>query len=363
MDVTGDTPTKVLVVDDEIGYCRKLGRYLSARGYDVVTATTGEEAVSIGTRTRPELLVTDWMLRGDVNGLHVIDALKAVYPKTRIVMMSGFATADLREEAAQRDVAAFVEKPFSPEQLECAVEHALRVETPARPNLRIPLVSTDKDGRILRTNDAAKELFGRGLRGDCAFDDLFPTGAAPELAAAAYGWLEVSIAAVNETVLCRLRTRSFGNEGWMALFCRNEHAAELAYDPSVKLLIDDSDSDRIRWKLSGHGLVIDPDGSTRSLVSTVFEELGSICHSADDLERALEIYQKDSEIRYVVIDCAAGAEIQEFVSGIVRIRPDCTIVGQCEQHFETEFARVGIRNTIRKPWTVADFMSLLIDHG
>lgn len=363
MDAKKSTAMKVLVVDDEIGYCRKLGRYLSARGYDVVTATTGEEAVSIGSRTHPELLITDWMLRGDVHGLHVIDALKAVYPKTRAVMMSGFASADLREEAAQRDVAAFVEKPFSPEQLESAVAHALQASTTATRSLRVPLVSTDQAGRVVRTNDAAIELFGRELGDDCVFLDLFPAGEAPALVAAADRWLEVSIKAVDEVVSCRVRTRSFGNDGWIALFCRNEYAADLAYDPSVKLLIDDSDDDRIRWKLNGHGLVVDPDGSTRSLVSSVFEELGSICHTADTFERALEIYEKDSDVRYVVIDCAAGTEIQEFVTDAMRIRSDCTIVGQCEQHFDSQFARAGIRSTIRKPWAVADFMSLLIDHG
>jgi CheY-like chemotaxis protein len=362
MDATGCTRTKVLVVDDEAGYCRKLGRYLSARGFEVVTATSGEEAVSIGTRTRPELLITDWMLRGEVHGLHVVDALKTIYPKTRTVMMSGFASTDLREEAAQRDVAEFVEKPFSPEQLESAVERALRMDTPSRPNLRIPLVSTDTDGRILRSNDAFIELLGRELGDGAVFHDLFPSGAAPDLAAAAAQWLEVAITAVGETVPCRLRTRSFGEEGWMALLCRNEDAAELAYDPSVKLLIDDSGRDRIRWKLNGHGLVVDPDGSTRSLVSSVFEELGSICHTAHNLERALEIYEKDAEVRYVVIDCAAGEDIQAFVARAMRIRPGCTIVGQCEQRFDIEFARAGIRDTIRKPWTVSDFMSLLIDH-
>ena len=88
----------------------------------------------------------------------------------------------------------------------------------------------------------------------------------------------------------------------------------------------------------------------------VFAELCQI------VEEAIEIYEKDAEVRYVVIDCAAGEDLQAFVARAMRIRPGCTIVGQCEQRFDIEFARAGIRDTIRKPWTVSDFMSLLIDH-
>src|SRR5262245_34348935 len=123
----------ILVVDDEGGYCEKIGRYLSSLGYEVLTATNARDAILLAGVHHPTVLITDWMLCDKVHGLHVVDTVRTVYPTTRAVVMTGFASGDLRLEARTRDVCAFVEKPFTPERLALAVEEVVAMGSPRPP--------------------------------------------------------------------------------------------------------------------------------------------------------------------------------------------------------------------------------------
>ena len=117
--------TRILIVDDEPTYREYLERFLKRDGLDVRTAETGSEAIELAREFAPDILLADWMLRCEMHGIEVGEALRAVRPDLRILLMTGFPTADLEAEAARVGIDGFLEKPFALEDLSRAIESAL----------------------------------------------------------------------------------------------------------------------------------------------------------------------------------------------------------------------------------------------
>jgi PAS domain S-box-containing protein len=102
---------RVLLVEDERGAREGLQQVLTALGYEVVAAASGEEAVVLPTTPPFDALLTDLMLPG-LHGVEVAAALRARWPQIQVVVMSGYA----EDEAIRRGVfegkLRFLQKPF-----------------------------------------------------------------------------------------------------------------------------------------------------------------------------------------------------------------------------------------------------------
>jgi two-component system, OmpR family, response regulator len=122
------TRVRVLIVDDEPTYREYLERFLARDGIDVRTAETGADAIRIAEEFGPDLLLADWMLRCEMHGIEVGEVLRERLPDLRILLMTGFPTADLEAEAARVGIDGVLEKPFGLEDLTGAIRAAL--ETP-----------------------------------------------------------------------------------------------------------------------------------------------------------------------------------------------------------------------------------------
>ena len=80
-------------------YRHILAAALRRLGHEVSSADTGRSAIDLAVRIQPEVAIVDWMLRDDLNGLHVANVLQAFDPGVRTVLVSGFASPDLAHEA------------------------------------------------------------------------------------------------------------------------------------------------------------------------------------------------------------------------------------------------------------------------
>jgi two-component system cell cycle sensor histidine kinase/response regulator CckA len=107
----------VLLVEDEQIVRRLTSKILSERGYQVLEAPGGEEALRVASAfTGPiHVLATDVIMPG-MNGRQLADRLLASRPGTRILYISGYAEDALGEAELPDDV-LFLQKPFTPEQL------------------------------------------------------------------------------------------------------------------------------------------------------------------------------------------------------------------------------------------------------
>jgi PAS domain S-box-containing protein len=116
---------KILVVDDMKMQRSIAKKILSSLGFDVETAATGREAISLlkknGTnkkRSPYDLVLVDMMLEEDFDGLNTIEAIKAKFPNQKFIIASGYARSERVQMAEQLGVRDFIRKPYFKEQME-----------------------------------------------------------------------------------------------------------------------------------------------------------------------------------------------------------------------------------------------------
>lgn len=114
----------VLVVDDEPAMLRALRAALSARGYRVLTAATGQDAVRQVALAVPDLLVLDLGLP-DIDGIEVCRRIRA-WTDVPIVVLSAEGADDRKVAALDEGADDYVTKPFSFPELMARVRVALR---------------------------------------------------------------------------------------------------------------------------------------------------------------------------------------------------------------------------------------------
>lgn len=115
----------ILLVEDEDMVRSVAERALSRQGYDVVTATNGEEGLSIlKDRANIDLLISD-VVMPVMDGPALGRQARALYPELPIVFMSGYAEEQLRQSIALENV-EFLPKPFSVQRLAEIVRDAMQ---------------------------------------------------------------------------------------------------------------------------------------------------------------------------------------------------------------------------------------------
>jgi len=109
-------PKRILVVDDDPIIGKSFERVLGGKGYAVITAANGEEALrKLGTEEY-DLLYTDIKMPG-MSGLDVAERVKASQPWLPVVIITGYGTEAGEARAQAAGVSAFLSKPLSPEMI------------------------------------------------------------------------------------------------------------------------------------------------------------------------------------------------------------------------------------------------------
>ncbi|HZT38712.1 MAG TPA: ATP-binding protein [Bryobacteraceae bacterium] len=110
----------VLVVEDDAGARELLATYLVPHGYEVVTASTADDAIAKALTLRPDAITLDLQL-GDEMSWRVFDALKQS-PETQYIPVIVVSVFEETQEAARRGVAEYLVKPVSRETLLASLE-------------------------------------------------------------------------------------------------------------------------------------------------------------------------------------------------------------------------------------------------
>ena len=128
-----DTRTgRILVVDDEPEIVTILTKYFSEAGYEVDAAAHGGDALIAVAQYRPDVVVLDVMMEG-LNGVQVLERIRALDPAIRVIIISGSADATLRPRAMAMGAFAYVAKPVGLSQLHQTVAAALGEPDPLAP--------------------------------------------------------------------------------------------------------------------------------------------------------------------------------------------------------------------------------------
>ncbi|HKN34266.1 MAG TPA: sigma-54 dependent transcriptional regulator [Terriglobales bacterium] len=104
-------PYSVLVVDDEELTLRTISRGLREEGFEVFTATSGEEGLKIFADEKPDLTLLDIVLPG-IDGVEVLRRIKSTNPASIVLMMSAYHMVDRAVEAMKLGAYDYLIKPF-----------------------------------------------------------------------------------------------------------------------------------------------------------------------------------------------------------------------------------------------------------
>jgi DNA-binding NtrC family response regulator len=108
---TEKAKTSILVLDDEPIVCKRLKPFFQKAGYEVEAFTVPSEALDRITQRRFDVVITDLKMEG-LDGLSFLGKVKALYPETGVIVITGFATMETARESFRKGVFDFVAKPF-----------------------------------------------------------------------------------------------------------------------------------------------------------------------------------------------------------------------------------------------------------
>lgn len=128
----------ILIVDDERDIRELVAGVLSDEGYECRTAADSSSALDAVDEKRPSLVLLDvWLHGSQMDGLEVLDAIKAREPELPVIIFSGHGNIDTAVSAVSRGAMDFIEKPFEAERLLHLVERATETERLRRENTRL----------------------------------------------------------------------------------------------------------------------------------------------------------------------------------------------------------------------------------
>ncbi|UCD90667.1 MAG: sigma-54-dependent Fis family transcriptional regulator [Desulfobacterales bacterium] len=152
----------VLIVDDEKNYPPILSAVLTEEGFKTSTANSGHKALEILEDTDIDLVLTD-MKMPSMDGIELLENIKAIDPDLPVIMMTAHGTVDKAVEAMQKGAYSYILKPFNNERLVIYVNKA------------IAMYRVVKENRQLRNAVELQYGFGNIIGKSKAMQDVFET--------------------------------------------------------------------------------------------------------------------------------------------------------------------------------------------
>jgi DNA-binding NarL/FixJ family response regulator len=119
---------RILIVDDYPGLVSAWRRWLQS-SYEIVGGVTdGGQALVLATELKPDVIVLDVLMPGS-NGLDVCREIRQTAPETKVILISAADEEQVRLAAVSVGASAFILKSSEPQELDRAIQHALRGET------------------------------------------------------------------------------------------------------------------------------------------------------------------------------------------------------------------------------------------
>ena len=166
-------PNRILVVEDEGIVSRDIQNRLTSLGYVVAgSAETGAEAVRLAGEQRPDLVLMDVRLKGDMDGVEAAEHIRANW-QIPVVYLTAYADDATLRRACVTEPFGYVLKPFEERELPTVIEMALYKHAAER-RLRLSerryattlqsigdaVIATDAESRITFVNSVAEALTG-----------------------------------------------------------------------------------------------------------------------------------------------------------------------------------------------------------
>jgi len=116
--------TKVLIIDDDEFMLNVLAHQLQDEGYSLFTTADGPHGIELYKNERPDIVLLDIGLPS-IDGLEVLKQIKQFDADAKVIMITGYPSSMMREEAMRIGAFAFYEKPGVIRMLKNVTKNAL----------------------------------------------------------------------------------------------------------------------------------------------------------------------------------------------------------------------------------------------
>ncbi|MEA2568401.1 MAG: hypothetical protein QOI24_402 [Acidobacteriota bacterium] len=152
---------RILIVDDEEVLRDVLDAVLRREGFDVVLASSGEEALSVlDTDDAIDLVLLDIMLPG-ISGIDTLRSIRMTNPTLPVIVITAFSSIDGAIEAMKHGAYHYIPKPFKNEEVVFTVNKALEQRRLSRENERLKAELSEKHAysNIIGKSEAMRKVF------------------------------------------------------------------------------------------------------------------------------------------------------------------------------------------------------------
>ena len=157
------TPWRILLVDDDATFRSMIIDYLTDnRGYDVLAAVSGEEALTLLPRFQPHAVLLDLAMPG--GGMWAIEQIKALHPDLCVIVVTANDDVSIVRKARSLGAADYVTKPFDLDCLDAVLTHHMtKGDAAPAPGWSVPvaMVAVDDGAVPLTTAWSMKRCFAR----------------------------------------------------------------------------------------------------------------------------------------------------------------------------------------------------------
>lgn len=158
--MTKTPATRVLLADDDESLRRVQEYQLTKAGFVVTTCADGKVALDEFRENLHDLVVTDIRMPG-LDGLELLERLRAISPETPVIVMTGHGTVDTAVQAMKDGAFDFLTKPFPTDKLHLTLERARKMARLQRENreLRRAVEHTFRFENLVGSSEAMRRLY------------------------------------------------------------------------------------------------------------------------------------------------------------------------------------------------------------
>lgn len=163
---------RILIVEDDPLMGQDISLKLQHFGYEVIAVVvSSEEAIAVAGEARPDLILMDILLEGDVDGIETAECISRQY-RIPIVFLTAYDDAEFIRRASITEPYGYILKPFTGSELQAVVSIALyksQIEKKVRQTAQVaatlsgmsdPVFRVDRAGVVVMCNPAAEQLLG-----------------------------------------------------------------------------------------------------------------------------------------------------------------------------------------------------------
>lgn len=134
---------KILTIDDDLDLCLLLQRFLTRKGYEVVTAHSGAAGIAAAKAQEFDLAITDFRL-GDMEGSQILAHFREHHPDLPVLVMTGYSDIRTAVNVMKQGALDYITKPIVPDEILLSIQRALSTpKSKEQPELEVP--SEDND--------------------------------------------------------------------------------------------------------------------------------------------------------------------------------------------------------------------------